>query len=433
MLSKLVKKLYKPLTTCLVAGSLLVGTPSKAKADDDFLFFAAVVGMAAFVYHNVNNNYKIPQTLEEQEKLMDKLEKKGYKKKYDTIAHRFLDVGKGFGTKNIDYFIVDKMIDKGKKRLQLRKSYTKKQALHALKTIDNIIKELKFDRKTNFFMHSALRIRKDSKRYIDCDSGSAIYIAIAEQIGLDLKLVKVPSHVFIRCYYDKGNFNWETLHSKEKTDKEYIEEFGITQQQLKHGYVMKDMSEGEFFANFNHILAAKLAEGMVGNKDPKLNKKQTLDCYKRAVELDSQNPLNWTFLGAHHSDRGEKNESLRCYSKAIHADPEFTPAYVFIGNHYKEKGDTSLAKQFYEKAIEIDPEESLGYQSIAKIHFEQGEFKESLQNYNKAIEFNSESAELYEGRMYVWQKLGDEKKAEEDFNIMQEIIVTETLLRLLNE
>ena len=154
---------------------------------------------------------------EERSGLIDVINKE-YKIKYNTIAHQFLDMELELGADVHDYLLLDKTIDKAVKRIPRKRNYTKSEAIHALETIDEVLRRQGFTYKENLLLNQGLKTKK-----IDCDNRSVLYLAIAEVIGLPLSAVWVPKHVFVRCApADKDEFNWETTSAIERSNSHYV-------------------------------------------------------------------------------------------------------------------------------------------------------------------------------------------------------------------
>ncbi len=64
-----------------------------------------------------------------------------------------------------------------------------------------------------------------------------------------------------------------------------------------------------------------------------------INTYKRAVELDENNPVSYYRLGYVYSNRGELDEAETQLKKSLHIDKDFDPAKAALGYVYRRKGD----------------------------------------------------------------------------------------------
>lgn len=180
-----------------------------------------------------------------------------------TKGHKILDLEKEQG-KNVGaraYLLLDSLIKEAYNRIEIRKSYTEEEGIKILGEIDRILDDFRFlYRPTDYFSeifvpekldtdviefvknqdtesvkyesigelncparvknflkqnHDKIRMIRDNldKQFYfkDCDTGSFVYLSIAESLGLPLTSVTIPGHMFVRWHLDNGDyFDWET-------------------------------------------------------------------------------------------------------------------------------------------------------------------------------------------------------------------------------
>jgi regulator of sirC expression with transglutaminase-like and TPR domain len=121
------------------------------------------------------------------------------------------------------------MFSKLKKEIQPKPKYNKKEALKILNTIGAILKEYgHFEYKSNRLLIEELNKEKNGIKFLDCDDYSSIYLAAAEQLGLPLKPVYFPAHVFLRCeLISSRNFYWEPTIAAETNINYYKKRMNI--------------------------------------------------------------------------------------------------------------------------------------------------------------------------------------------------------------
>ena len=86
------------------------------------------------------------------------------------------------------------------------------------------------------------------------------------------------------------------------------------------------------------------------------NYKEALNCYNKAIALNSQNSAAYLFKGrtlAFFMKNYE--EGIVAFTKAIEINPEYADAYLQRAYAYNQKGIGKLAKADFDKAVELNP------------------------------------------------------------------------------
>jgi tetratricopeptide (TPR) repeat protein len=119
---------------------------------------------------------------------------------------------------------------------------------------------------------------------------------------------------------------------------------------MKQGYQL--MEEGEYsqaLSKFDKAIklepsepAAYLAKADAGVLVPKVSQEEVVALYKKASELDPENPFILQSWGAFCMDIGLFNDAEACYNKAATVDPENATYY------YSEFG-----VEYYKKALVV--------------------------------------------------------------------------------
>jgi hypothetical protein len=130
---------------------------------------------------------------------------------------------------------------------------------HMLASLDAVLYQqegFKFDptpdygeRHSNYTVDGLLDTKLGS-----CTSMTALYIAVAQRLGLSPHPVSAPSHIFAR-YTLHGNLEQPTLNVEPTTggtvrDEDYIERFRITPRSLQTGAYMRTLSYREYLGIF---------------------------------------------------------------------------------------------------------------------------------------------------------------------------------------
>ncbi|WP_025663940.1 transglutaminase family protein [Aquimarina megaterium] len=139
-----------------------------------------------------------------------------YKPKYNTITHKILRTEQNLTNKsgsgyNSMYKLLDDIIDSAKSKLDpiILDSLTddREKAITILQSINRTLKGFNF----NLYIHTYTLTEMLTKKKMDCDTGSMLYIMVAQELNLPIYMVEVPNHSFIRYYYSDAEYlNWDT-------------------------------------------------------------------------------------------------------------------------------------------------------------------------------------------------------------------------------
>lgn len=156
----------------------------------------------------------------------------------------------------------------------------------------------------------------------------------------------------------------------------------ITEEQLKTEKEKKSpgLTEGQKRA-INHI---KLGERL---KDRGMDGKAIQE-FKKAVELDPDNPEGHIFLGFSLLDQKEIDQALKHFQKGSELDSRSTDVRIGLGRAYRMKGQTNEALEILKTALNLCPDSAV-------IHFELGVIYESLGKTNDALKHYKKSTECY--------------------------------------
>lgn len=81
----------------------------------------------------------------------------------------------------------------------------------------------------------------------------------------------------------------------------------------------------------------------------------------KAAEVNADNAMLWTNLGAAHLGRLEvagpqhQERAIEAYERALQADPQAPNVHYHLGLVYKERGELNRASAFFQRALEVFP------------------------------------------------------------------------------
>ena len=138
--------------------------------------------------------------------------------------------------------------------------------------------------------------------------------------------------------------------------------------------------------------------------------------YKRAIELDPNDPLPRFRLGSLQSDMGllpHAEENLRV---AVAAEPDNVEYQEALGFTYYKANKSELAMAALEAAAEKGSEDDEVFASLGYLYYFAERMTDSRDAFGRTIELNPDYAEVYNNRGYLDILLGDLDAAVADLN-----------------
>jgi tetratricopeptide (TPR) repeat protein len=125
-------------------------------------------------------------------------------------------------------------------------------------------------------------------------------------------------------------------------------------------------------------------------------------CYRKAIEIDPENPRPWCFLGnlllGHLAGPADAEAAFR---KAVDLDPKYTFAWTALGNLLADStGRVADAEVALRRAVEVDAASSFAWGSLGNLLSDLNRLEEAEAAYRKAIELKPKDA-------FLWYRLGD--------------------------
>ena len=113
---------------------------------------------------------------------------------------------------------------------------------------------------------------------------------------------------------------------------------------------------------------------------------EATESFRRAVELDENNPYAHRMLGYAHMRIGDLAAAERHVKRAVELAPDDAKAYLLLGTIAYRLGDTAAAEEAFKSAISADPVPSEPYFNLALIHAKSDRLEDGLERYNQALE-----------------------------------------------
>ena len=150
------------------------------------------------------------------------------------------------------------------------------------------------------------------------------------------------------------------------------------------GLAKIDVPAAEFFRLFDH--AAELAA--------KGQEEAAIAEWKKALEINPDDPMANNNLGAHLLKRGQLDEALPHFSKAVDLKPDYADAQNNLGIVFLQKGKVGDAIEHLSKAEEINPRNTQTYYNLGAAFYMQGRISEALAQWRAGLRVDPEDLPL---------------------------------------
>ncbi|MGP0070164.1 MAG: tetratricopeptide repeat protein [Isosphaeraceae bacterium] len=114
-------------------------------------------------------------------------------------------------------------------------------------------------------------------------------------------------------------------------------------------------------------------------------------CFRRAVELASDDPAIWQYLANAHAADDDYAAAIPCCERIVALAPTRPHGYVDLGWALQDEGRLSEAANCYRKALELQPDGINAHVRQGGLHEELGEMAEAESCYRRARELDPEA------------------------------------------
>jgi tetratricopeptide (TPR) repeat protein len=315
-----------------------------------------------------------------------------YQRKYQTVAHRFLDLeAKYVPIPDDSYELLDQIITEVKSRVHYDPAITdpaarEQQLIAIFATIDSILIDRNFifppyDWTTTLGealdgqqlsasgLQAALALSHNARRadhmkaqadedfhLMACGPSAFLYMGVAEVIGFDLKPVLLPEHIFIRAQLDKDHWvNWDPNRGRSISDEDYISGWGVEDWQIARKIFMNPLSADEIEAEMFTDVGVRL-----GNNPAFRGYRSAIECYRNAIRLNPREPytsgnLASCLLFNPSLDSSVCAESLRLAQQGVSLTPNESGSRLELGYAWAANGNIAAAVGEINRAIQLDP------------------------------------------------------------------------------
>lgn len=180
--------------------------------------------------------------------------------------------------------------------------------------------------------------------FVDCDMGSQLFMAVAERLGWDVRLVEVPDHNFVRWHMPSGTtVNWDWTHGQSLSDSYYSS--AVSNDVRLRALYLRSYERAEAKAYFL---------GLVASKATKREDAERL--FMEALKVVPPNPttLNnvaWLYATRFAKDRDKTDLAVRYGLDAWSTKPNDGNVADTVACAFAANGQKEMAKTVEEFAI----------------------------------------------------------------------------------
>jgi len=193
-----------------------------------------------------------------------------------------------------------------------------------------------------------------------CVGIAALYLVLAERLGVPIFAVATPSHVFLR--YDDGavSINIETFERGAAVpDEQYVREQKIPAVAVRKGVFLRNLTADEFLAQIHNNL------GVIDSERQEFAAAEAE--YARAVDLHPKFAAAYYNHGNDRLRQGDARQAARFFSKSLRLYPTDVWALNNRGLAYLKMGKRGKARRDFAKALRIDPAFGPAQKNLAAI------------------------------------------------------------------
>jgi tetratricopeptide (TPR) repeat protein len=163
------------------------------------------------------------------------------------------------------------------------------------------------------------------------------------------------------------------------------------------------------------------------DKDPEILEKM-IAYYSKAHDINADLAQTNLGLGWAYFNREDNARAFQYFRRALELDPENVVVNTDVGAFFRSIGLYKKAIYFFSRAVKLDPLYFSPYLQIAYCHLCLGEFKRALYEINKAIEKHPEYFSARNYSIILLIMTGRLNEAEKEIEIAQKVLTDRSIL-----
>jgi tetratricopeptide (TPR) repeat protein len=184
-----------------------------------------------------------------------------------------------------------------------------------------------------------------------------VYVGVGEALGLDLHLVDLPDHMFVRWQLNDGShLNWDTNSAQTIPDKEYASDYSLNKRIRKERIYLATMTRREE-EGFAYFLRATRFEESEENKRAIADLIKARELYPQSTQAASE--LAWLYATTDGIDLRHRIEAIDLAQGALDYEPRCGEFWDALAASHAGVGEFKLAAKEAQRAefLAESPEE----------------------------------------------------------------------------
>lgn len=140
--------------------------------------------------------------------------------------------------------------------------------------------------------------------------------------------------------------------------------------------------------------------------------------FRRATQLDANNPLGHRMLGVVLSHSGRHEEAMQAMKRARELDPLYAMHQALSSMIAFHAGDYDLAVDFGRQATVVDPQFWIGYFHLARAYAQMGKVELALEALRAGEKFGGGNSKVFALRGYLFARAGQVDAAREVLDVL---------------
>ena len=139
------------------------------------------------------------------------------------------------------------------------------------------------------------------------------------------------------------------------------------------------------------------------------NVNAAIDCYKKALDDNSNNERAWNNLGAIYLQRNEYNNSIECYEKAVAIKPNLVSSLRGLARSWWDcqNRDYKKTKEYALKAVEIDDNDAESLYLLGASSYMSADLGQAKLSLEKSIELSPTNCMPYRYLQDIYEQAND--------------------------
>jgi tetratricopeptide (TPR) repeat protein len=139
--------------------------------------------------------------------------------------------------------------------------------------------------------------------------------------------------------------------------------------------------------------------------------KDAIDCYDKAIMIDSQDAYPWNGKGVALLELGQEEAAIKCFDNALAINPQDDTAWSNKGGALNCLGRHEEAINCFEKALAVDPRNMRAWSNKAGVLRTLARYEAAIICHEKALAIDSRYVNAWTGKGRVLCQLGRDKEA----------------------